>query len=93
MNNNLYRFCAGKYHELYYFNENNICKGDYKRFAFVVALRRDILIPDIRLSLNVKEQQINGASMMNGTSVSRLRIILTWWETLTVMSDGREEKY
>lgn len=33
-----------------------------------------------------------GASMMNGTSVSRLRIILTWWETLTVMSDGREEK-
>ena len=38
MSNNLYRFCAGKYHGLYYFNENNLCKGDYKRFAFVVAL-------------------------------------------------------
>ena len=31
--------------------------------------------------------------MMNGTSVNRLRIILTWWEILIVMSDGREEKY
>ncbi|ENB35248.1 hypothetical protein ECMP0215613_3182 [Escherichia coli MP021561.3] len=38
MSNNLYRFCAGKYHGLYYFNENNLCKGDYKRFAFVVTL-------------------------------------------------------
>lgn len=26
MSNNLYRFCAGKYHGLYYFNENNSVK-------------------------------------------------------------------
>ncbi|WP_251632038.1 hypothetical protein [Escherichia coli] len=38
MSNNSWRFRTGKYYGLYYFAENNLCKRDYKKFAFVVTL-------------------------------------------------------